>query len=272
MYVSNKSAILIDENAKKARTEILSRLYGMDFNLIPVSGKNPPCIEWKQYQLQRVTAEEIKEWMKNRFPTKEGDSFWKADNLNFGMITGSTPWSHTNPGSVVIDTDDEEAEELVSKHCPETPMMQITGSGGVHRIYRRPETELYIPNRQKTWIDGKRYNIDVRADGGYIMCPGSIHPDTGKWYEEVEPWTLDLLMQCPVYDPLWVPCERAGKTPEKAAISVSVPIAVVSDDHGERINGIELPIAERKKMAVRYLEYNNLSSSMLPNTQCLQDC
>ena len=254
MYVSNKSAILIDENAKKARTEILSRLYGMDFNLIPVNGKNPPCIEWKQYQLQRVRPEEIKEWMKNRFPNKEGDSFWRADNLNFGMITGSTPWSQTNPGSVVIDTDDEEAEELVSKHCPETVMMQITGSGGVHRIYRRPETELYIPNRQKTWIDGKRYNIDVRADGGYIMCPGSIHPDTGNWYAEVEPWTLDLLMQCPVYDPLWVPCERAGKTPEKAAISVSVPIEVVSDDHGERIKGIAVPLPERKKMAVRYLE------------------
>ncbi len=84
------------------------------------------------------------------------------------------------------------------------------------------------------------------------MCPDSIHPDTGKWYEEVEPWTLDLLLQCPVYDPQWVPCERAGKTPKKSA--VSVPVAVISEDHAERINGIELPIAERKKMAVRYLE------------------
>ena len=105
---------------------------------------------------------------------------------------------------------------------------------------------------RKYGINGEQYNIDVRADGGYIMCPGSIHPDTGKWYEEVEPWTLDLLMQCPVYDPQWVPCKRAGKTPKKSA--VSVPVAVISEDHAERINGIELPIAERKKMAVRYLE------------------
>jgi len=252
MYVSNSPAILIDQNTKKTRTDILSRLYGMDFNLIPVNGKNPPCIEWKPYQVQRVTPEELKEWMRGRFPTKDGNSFWKAENLNFGIITGSAPWSQTNPGTVVIDTDDDEAEELVKQHCLESPMKQITGSGGVHRVYRKPDTDLYIPNRQKTWFDGKQYNIDLRADGGYIMCPGSIHPRTGKTYEEVTPWTLDLLMKCPIYDPLWLECERATKPPKKT--TVSVPVIIASDDHADFIAAIETPVAERKKMALRYLE------------------
>ena len=252
MYVSNSPMIFVDQEAKKSRTEILSRLYGMDFNLIPVNGKNPPCIEWKPFQIQQVTSEELKEWMRGRFPSKDRNSFWTAENLNFGIITGSMPWSQTNPGTVVIDTDDTEAEELVKKHCPETPMMQITGSGGVHRVYRRPDTDLYISNRQKTWVDGKQYNVDLRADGGYIMAPGSIHPRTGKVYEEVTPWTLDLLMQCPVYDPLWLPCERAAESPKKT--TVSVPIVIASDDHADFIAAIETPVAERRKMALRYLQ------------------
>ena len=120
MYVSNSPTIFVSQDAKKTRTEILSRLYGMDFNLIPVAGKNPPCIEWKPYQTQRVTTEELKEWMRGRFPTKDGGSCWTAENLNFAIVTGATPWSDINPGTVVIDTDDEEAEDLVTKHCPDT--------------------------------------------------------------------------------------------------------------------------------------------------------
>ena len=119
--ISNSATILVDQNTKKTRTDILARLYGMDFNLIPVNGKHPPCIEWKPYQTQRVSPEEIKEWMRGRFPSKDGKTFWKAENLNFALLTGSTPWSQTNPGTVVIDTDDEEAEELVKRHCPEIP-------------------------------------------------------------------------------------------------------------------------------------------------------
>ena len=252
MYDSKLTTILVDQEAKSTRTEILSRLYGMDFNLIPVNGKHPPCIEWKPYQTQRVTPEEIKEWMRGRFPSKDGNSFWKAENLNFALITGSTPWSETNPGTVVIDTDDEEAEELVRSHCPETPMRQITGSGGVHRVYRKPDTELYIPNRQKTWMDGKQFNVDLRAVGGYIMCPGSIHPRTGKRYDEVTPWTLDLLMRCPVYDPSWLPCERAAQPAKKT--TVSVPVVVAAADHVDLIATIETPIPEREAMARRYLE------------------
>lgn len=252
MYVSNSPTIFVDQEAKKIRTEILSRLYGMDFNLIPVNGKHPPCIEWKPYQTRQVTPEELKEWMRGQFPSKDGTSMWRAENLNFALLTGSAPWSETNPGTVVIDTDDDDAEELVKRHCPDTRMKQITGSGGVHRIYRRPDTALYIPNRQKTWHDGKQWNVDLRADGGYIMCPGSIHPRTGKAYEEVTPWTLDLLMRCPVYDPLWLPCERTAPPPKKP--TVSVPVVMASGDHAELIAKIETPVEQRQAIARRYLE------------------
>ena len=256
MYDSSPTRVLLDETTRKHRTEILSRLYGLGFNLIPVNGKHPPCIEWKPYQTRRVTPEEIKEWMRGCFPTKDGEHLWKAENLNFALLAGAIPWSDDNPGIVVIDSDDEEADEMVRQHCSSTPMMQITGSGTYHRIYRRPPVDdmPYIANRQKTIINGKQYNLDVRADGGYIMAPGSIHPKTGRLYREEFPWTLDLLQQCPVYDPTWLPCERAGKPKGRRRSSVSVPRNIEDSDHDEQISNIDVPVAERGRQVWTYLE------------------
>ena len=111
MYVSNSEPILAEETEKNERTEKVVRLYGMEFNLIPMNGKKP-CVEWKPFQTRRVTPPEIKEWMTGRFPTKDGNHFWKADCLNFAVVTGGVPWSDDNPGIVVIDSDDEEAEDV----------------------------------------------------------------------------------------------------------------------------------------------------------------
>lgn len=249
MYDSTNASISIDQQTKNHRTQILRRLYGMEFNLIPISGKHPPCIEWKQFQTVRISVEKLKEWMRGTFPAKNEKNFWKPEILNFALITGATPWSSSNPGIIVVDSDDEEAEALVKERCPETPMMQVTGKDGFHRVYRRPED--HISNRQKTVIDGKNYNLDIRGDGGYIMAPGSIHPKTQKLYRELEPWTPELLQQCPVYDPTWLACERSQP---KRTTSVAVTSNFASDDHQDRISDIDLPGEQRESMARRYLD------------------
>ena len=251
MYDSNQKPNLLDERIKSQRTEILSRLYGMDFNLIPMNGKKP-CVEWKPYQTRRVTPEEIKEWMSGRFPTKDGKNLWKAENLNFALLTGAIPWADSNPGIVVLDADDEEAEALLRRYCPETPMIQRTGNGGVHWAYRRPDIER-VANRQKTLIGGENFNLDVRGDGGYIVCPGSIHPRTGTLYKEETPWTLDLLMQAPVYDPAWLPCDRAIKATSSRS-SLPVPKQIEDTGHDVRITDVETPVAERERQARVYLD------------------
>lgn len=117
------------------------------------------------------------------------NSFWKPEIFNFALITGAVPWSNDNPGIIVVDSDDAEAEALVQQNCPPTPMMQVTGSGNKQFVYRRPSVELvpYIGNSQKTIIGGEAFNLDVRGDGGYIMTPGSIHPRTKKLYQEETP-------------------------------------------------------------------------------------
>jgi len=254
MYDSNPTSILLDDETKSKRTEIVRRLYGMGFNVIPMNGKKP-CVEWKPYQARQVTADEIKEWMGGRFPTKEGTSHWRATLLNFALLTGAAPWSDSNPGIVVIDSDDEEADEIVRRCCPPTPMTQVTGRGGLHRLYRRPSIEAvpYIANRQKTWVGGKQYNLDVRADGGYIMAPGSIHPTTGMLYREEIPWTLELLLRCPVYDPAWLPCEAAERFNGRRS-TVVMPGIIDAADHDEVISKIGLSVAERERQARIYLD------------------
>ncbi|MHB0960087.1 MAG: phage/plasmid primase, P4 family [Pirellulaceae bacterium] len=252
MYDSTHNAVLLGEEAKSYRTEILVRLYGIGFNLIPMNGKKP-CVEWKAYQTRRVTPEEIKEWTMGRFRTKDGKNLWRAEPLNFALLTGAVPWNGGNPGIVVLDPDDEEADELVRRHCPPTPMFQVTGSGHLHRVYRRPSAEdmSYIPNRQKTWFNGQQYNLDVRGDGGYIIAPGSIHPATGNMYREEIPWTLELLTQCPVYDPAWLPCEHAAKV---RTVRVFRGVATETDDHDEQIAQVEVPLTERERQARVYLD------------------
>lgn len=76
----------------------------------------------------------------------------------------------------------------------------ITGSGGAHYYYRWPEGRD-CRNRQGIRIDGQLAALDVRADGGYVVAPPSIHPDTKKAYRwaeghmdiaEAPAWLLDL--------------------------------------------------------------------------------
>lgn len=248
MYDSSNESISIDQKTKIYRTDVLSRLYGMEFNLIPMNGKKP-CIEWKPFQTERVSVEKIKEWMQEKFPSKDGKNFWNPKILNFALITGATPWSAINPGIIVVDSDDDEAEALVKERCPETPLMQITGKGGFHRVYRRPDE--HISNRQKTMIGGKEYNLDIRGDGGYIMVPGSIHPKTQKLYRELEPWTPERLQQCPVFDPSWLACERSQPSPKT---SVAITADFASEDHQDLILEIDLPVKSRESMARRYME------------------
>ncbi len=106
MYDSKNESISIDQQTRKCRTEVLSRPYGMEVNLIPVSGKHPPCIEWKPFQTERVPLEKIKEWMQGKFVGKDGKHFWKPMNLNFTLIT--------------VNSDDDDAEALVNERCAET--------------------------------------------------------------------------------------------------------------------------------------------------------
>ena len=220
-YNSERSANSCD------RTEVIFHLYEMGFNLVPANGKKT-IVPWKNFQGERVGPDQKSEWL-------------HLQPENFVLLTGEVSWSDVQNGIVVLDADDDEAIALVEQNAPETPMMQSTGNGGKHFVYRHPSYR--VGNRSKTKIDGKIYNLDVRGDGGYILCPGSIHPKTGKSYQEVAKWTAELLKQCPVYDPQWLAHE--SEVAEDASSDL---------DHGDFTSTIKMPVNERSDMASQFLD------------------
>jgi hypothetical protein len=107
---------------------------------------------------------------------------YTSPDLNLGIATGK------KSGLVVIDLDPDKggtplALQALYGELPET-LCQRTGSGGLHLLYHYPEGINYIKCSQSVLAPG----IDVRADGGYICAPPSLHPN-GKRYEWINPET-----------------------------------------------------------------------------------
>lgn len=137
-------------------------------------------------------------------------SWWtKNPDANIGIATGAVS------GILIIDVDrrnggDYSWDELINTYgpVPETPY-SFTGNGR-HFFFKHPGR--FIQCSQSKFAAG----IDIKADGGYIIAPPSIHPDgpTYGWEASSEigdiqpaalpPWLLDLILK---------PCEES-KTDE----------------------------------------------------------
>ena len=187
----------IDNNGSSTIWKRATELHQMGFSISPPiqRGVKSPRFSWKQYQKERASAAQIYQWGE-KFP---GD--------NYGIITGAIS------GIVVLDADDQEAKKLIENVCPETPMMQISGSKrkSKHYIYRYPDGCERIPNVSKLRYHGKQFNLDIRGDGGLIVGCNSIHKDGGT-YTEVTEWTPKLLASCPAFDPMWFDWNPAKTT------------------------------------------------------------
>ncbi len=120
-------------------------------------------------------------------------------DANIGIACGS------RSGIVVLDVDAghggyESLTKLIEKHgaFPETPVSK-TGSGGEHIFFKHPGVEI----RNSAGKLGQ--GLDIRADGGYIVAAGSIHPN-GNTYEwavedvelaEMPAWMIEALKESP---------------------------------------------------------------------------
>jgi putative DNA primase/helicase len=124
-------------------------------------GKHPRIKDWKE----RATKERrvIDEW------------WTKWPNANLGVVAGS------KSGIVVLDVDPrhdgnssiEKIEEESGR--VESPVESITGGGGRHIYYLHPGG--YVKSKNGI-MDG----LDIKADGGFVVVPPSIHV-TGKHYQ-----------------------------------------------------------------------------------------
>jgi hypothetical protein len=81
---------------------------------------------------------------------------------------------------VVVDIDPrnggDESWDSLSWEAGEDNVVVRTGSGGAHIYFNKPASV-----RLRGKYPG-RPGIDVKGHGGFVVAPGSIHPDTGKPY------------------------------------------------------------------------------------------
>ena len=136
--------------------------------IFPLKGKIP------------LTAHGCKDATKDR---AQVESWWaQYPSANIGIATGEIN------GLLVIDVDvkhdqgkygDESLKALESElgELPET-WTALTGSGGLHYYFRYPEGHDIRNSASQLAQD-----IDIRAQGGYVVAPPSVHPDTGRAYE-----------------------------------------------------------------------------------------
>ncbi len=148
------------------------------FKIFPLNGKVP------------ATKHGFKDATQTQLGVRE---IWgQSPTLNIGLVTQDF---------VVIDFDvksggKESKIKMWAEHgaLPKTRVHK-TGGGGQHWIYSNP---YGIDVRNSTSFAGYS-GVDIRANGGYIVAPPSVHPDTGIKYEVVDPspvvtvpdWVLD---------------------------------------------------------------------------------
>ncbi len=101
---------------------------------------------------------------------------------NIGLVTG------TRSGIVVVDVDLPRAlrslDPVIGQLAP--TRTGLTGGGGLHLVYRPTDTELRNTAGRLPGIRGVLPGVDLRANGGYIVAPPSLH-SSGQRYAWLDP-------------------------------------------------------------------------------------
>jgi hypothetical protein len=133
------------------------------WSVIPIEPRGKrPLVAWLEYQDRCATAAEIASWF-DRWP-----------EANVGIVTGIVS------ALVVLDVDArhrgaQSLAALETAHGPLPPTLVVeTGGGGRHLYFSHPGGVVH--NRV-----GLAPGIDVRADGGCVVAPPSVHP-SGRRY------------------------------------------------------------------------------------------
>lgn len=171
----------------RALMEAALRYAGLGMAVVPLWPKTKKPMFDKWTNIERADTNTVARW-------------WHATpDANVGIMTGP------KSGVFVLDVDPKNHGEiaydnLTAEHgrFPDT-WRQVTGTGGFHLFFRYPN---FLVRNSAELFPG----IDIRGDGGQVVAPPSIHPETGRSYEwdgmdeiETQPiaeapvWLLDLL-------------------------------------------------------------------------------
>jgi KaiC/GvpD/RAD55 family RecA-like ATPase len=169
----------VNEDVLKAALDAYDQGY-MPIPLQNVEGgrKKPAIPSWREYQQQRPSRAIVEAW-------------FQSGDFNMAILTGKVS------GCIVVDLDGQIAdpETWVFTHLGIAgPALIVgTGGGGAHLYYAHPGGTVSNGVKLAT-VDG--VTVDLRADGGYVVAPPSIH-DNGVYYEFVRGYWNTHLTQFP---------------------------------------------------------------------------
>ena len=145
-------------------------LWGRGWSVIPLrrGDKKPAIASWLEYQQRPATYQELERW------------FFRQ-RRNVGIVTGSVS------GIFVLDADSPEAIAWAEANLPISDMRVRTASG-VH-LYYPFKADSAIRNKTRIEVgSGGKIGLDVRAEGGYVVGPGSVHPSGVIYTREGAGW------------------------------------------------------------------------------------
>lgn len=142
-------------------TNIALEYVDSGWSILPVKpeDKRPYMTNWLQYTRTRANKQSVANW----FNTLSG--------AGIGVVTGRI----SNMVVLDIESDCPYPIEDILKKYP-TQMYSRTGSGGYHLFYQYPTNVPRVANRV-----GIFERADLRADGGFIVLPPTIHPSGGRY-------------------------------------------------------------------------------------------
>lgn len=145
----------------KDRLDLAMEYLNMGFSIIPLRPKSKlPLIPWETYKTRKATVEEVTRW-------------FKGTNNNIAIITG------TISGVAVVDCDSLESLEYAQKNFPSPQRTRTTK--GEHFWFKHPGSQV------RNCVNLHGIKLDIRGDGGYVVAPGSLHPD-GMVYGKSGVW------------------------------------------------------------------------------------
>jgi hypothetical protein len=190
----------------------LSKKYS---SLIPLEGKRPIEKGWQRWCREP-----------RQFDPKE------FEGRNAGIPCGPTN------GILVLDIDDYKAFKALwyETHRGLRPTYCVqTGENRYHLYYQYPPDGMSYQNRSHKGV------FDVKGDGGVVVAPGSIHPDTGQQYE--------VIADLPIAEPMPWLLAYSRKRDSSQILSPSP----VSSQAGEDVPVVidSLPISDETQALIR---------------------
>jgi hypothetical protein len=141
------------------------RLVAAGLSLIPIKtdGSKAPAIEWKAYQTQRATPDELRTWFtagRYGIGILGGAISGHLEIADFDLADLFPPWCDL-------------VEELAPGLLIRLPVVQ-TPSGGYHVYYRCESIAGNQKLAQRLGADGQpKTLVETRGRGGYVLAPGS---------------------------------------------------------------------------------------------------